>query len=230
MSVTTWDPTKIRARAGKIFLLANPYTAASPPTGTTPATYLATYLANFYTDGSTQTAMAGGLTPWANVEAKGFDFDAKYKSVMFDPAVGLPINAGKYLESAIGSCSIADMSVAKFIDILSATSNEVITIAKGVSQAAKSAILLGVTPYNTRYMALYQWPSLDTTGTPIVGQYDNLFMPRVCIDPDIKVTFAKSKVSEITVKLVPESDLWLVSPDSGMYAAAVYQETTSAHT
>jgi hypothetical protein len=66
-------------------------------------------------------------------------------------------------------------------------------------------------------------------GVPIPGQYDNLFLPRCVIDPDIKVGFTKTKASEISIKITPQNDLWLVSPDSGQYAVGYYQETLHAH-
>lgn len=195
----------------------------------TPATMLQAYLGQFYNDGNLQTSLLPGLNPWAYVDAKGFDFDAKFKAVAFDPALGLPIIAGKYLESAIASCVIGDMSVAKFQDILSTTANETITLAQTTSQALKSGVLLGTTPYNTVYMCLYQWAAIDMYGNPIPGQYDNLFLPRCVIDPDIKVGFTKTKASEISIKITPQNDLWLVSPDSGQYAVGYYQETLHAH-
>lgn len=230
ITTSNWDPTKIRARAGKIFVVPNPYTAAAPPAGSTPAAILQAYFSNFYVDGNTQAAMVTGLQPWAILEAKGFDFEAKYKNVPFSPAVGLPINCGKYLESAIGSTVIGDISAAKFKDLLSLTPNETISIVASTTQAAKTAVMMGTTPYYTRYMVLYQWPSLDLNGAPIPGQFDNLLLPRSILDSDIKIGFMQSKPSDLPVKVTAESDLFLMSPDSGLYCAAVFQETTAAHT
>ena len=232
MAITTssWDPTKIRARAGKLFVVNSPYNLSTPPTGfTTAAQLLKMYLANFYTDGDLQAALVANLNPWANLDVKGFSYEQKYKQVTFDPSVGLPINAGKYLESAIGSCVIGDFSAAKFKDLLSTTSNESLTLAASSTQAAKSGVLIGTTPFNARYMVLYQWPSQDATGTPIPGQFDNLLIPRAILEADIKAEFTKTKPTDVAVKVTAESDLWLVSPDSGMYAAAYFQETTAAH-
>jgi hypothetical protein len=231
-----WDPTKIRARAGKIFIVPNLFTAAAPPTALASpyspaiaAALLTEYLAMFYTDGNIQGALVTGLQPWAYIDAKGLEYEAKYEQSAFTPAIGLPINTGKYLKSAIASAVIGDISTAKFQDILSTTANEVISIAASTTQAAKSAVMMGTTPYNSRYMVLYQWPSLDLIGVPIPGQYDNLLIPRAIIDSDVKVGFMQSKPSDLPIKITAENDLFLMSPDSGLYCPAVFQETTAAH-
>ena len=202
---------------------------ATVNTVVTVGTQMQAYLGNFYNDGNLQQSLLPAVQPWAFIDAKGFDLDLKYKQVTFDPAVGLPINAGKYLEGAVASLTIGDFSAAKFQDLLSTTANETLTLARSTTQAAKTGVLIGTTPYNTDYMCLYQWASLDQYGNPIPGQYDNLFLPRVILDPDIKVNFTKNKPVEIQVKITPMSDLWMVSPDSGQYVVAYFQETTLAH-
>ena len=215
-------------------LSTSPGTIAAAPfssinTVASPASILQAYLGNFYNDGNLQQSLLPNVQPWAYIDAKGFDYEAKYKQVTYDPAVGLPINAGKYLESSIASTVIGEFSAAKLQDMLSTTANETITLAKTATQAAKTAVMMGTTPYNTRYMCLYQWPSMDMYGAPIPGQFDNLFLPRCILDPDVKAAFMKSKATDLPIKITPESDLWLMSPDSGLYCPAVFQETTSAH-
>jgi hypothetical protein len=230
MTTSTWDPTKIRARGGQIFILPNPYNASTPPSNTTPASaVLVEYLANFYSTGDAQPNLKSGVLPWANIDAKGLDLECKYKPIDFDPALGVPINAGKFVESCMGKIVIGDFSAAKLQDLISTTANETITQVPSSTLAGRTSVMIGTTPYNTRYMVLYRWPSLDSTGTPIPGQFDNLLIPKATLAWDGKANLAKNKATDLTIDVRAENDLWLLSPDSGLGVCAVLQEATAAH-
>jgi len=227
VTTTHWDITKVRARGGQIYIMPCPTTA--PADITTPAAILASYFLNFFTDAKKQ-ALITGLQPWAYVDSKGLILDPKYKPIKFNPAVGLPINVGKYLESLTGELNIGDVSTAKFAELLSATTNEVLTVSTtgtGYSSVTKKGIMIGTQPFNLKYMMLFRTPSVGTDGNVIPGEWDLLLLPRVTFNTEPKLSFTQGTPQDYKVSVEAESDLYLVSPDSGLYAAAYFEETTA---
>jgi hypothetical protein len=229
VTTSSYDPTKVKARPGKLFLLPNVYSMATPPAGTGNQAILTTYLGNFYVAGDTQVSMVPLLTPWSLVDAKGGDLKIDMKDVTFDPASGPKMLVGQYPESCTFKIVLGDVSQSKFCDILSVTTGEVTTLAASTTQAPKTAALLGTALYKQAYMCLYQYPAYDVLGNPIPGQFNNLFLPRAKISAAIETKFEKAKPSELTVTINAEADWFLESPDSGQYAFAVLQETTAPH-
>jgi len=229
ITTTSWDVTKIRARAGQAYLMA--YPTAAPSDVTTPHAILKSYFENFYVDGDKKTQLITGLKPWAYVDAKGFILDPKYKSLDFKQAVGLDINAGKFLESCNGELNIGDVSVAKFTELLSATANEAISISTSstaYSSVTKKGVLIGTQPFNLRYIMMYRFPSVDVNGAIIPGEFDHILIPRLTLSVDPKLEFTQTKAQDIKVTVKAESDLYLYSPDSGLAVAAYFEETTAA--
>jgi hypothetical protein len=223
MTISQFDPTKIRVRSGDAFIAAYPIT--NPGSDLTPANVIKGFFALFYADGAKKKLLIDGMAKFASIDAKGFILENKFKNVAYDQAKGLPINAGKYLESCTCGMNIGDISAAKFADILSATANEQLTIAPGVGQAGKIGIMMGTQPYNNRYVLMYRWPSPN-----FPGEYDHVLVPRVYFEADAKMEFLKTKAQDLALKVVAEDDLYLISPDSGYAASSYYEETTAAAT
>ena len=221
---TSWDPSKIRSRAGQAFFMPYP---TDPPTATDPAGIVEEYFGHFYVDPLVRVALKPGVQPWAYINAEGLIMDPKFKALDFAQAVGLRINVGKYLDTYDGEMNIGDVPVEKFAEILSATSREVIesstTTQAGVG-ILKKGVLLGTQPFNAHYMMVYRFPSVDESGFLIPGAWDHLLVPRVTFRSDPKLAFTQTKAQEYKVVVCAESDLYLVSPDSGLYAAAYFEE------
>ena len=223
MTLSQFDPDKIRVRSGEVYIAA--YPAANPGTDSVPLNVLKGFFGLFYEDGSKKRVLKENTARWATIDSKGFVLENKFKNVDFDPARGLKVNAGKYLEECTCGCNIGEVTTPKFQELLSATTNEVIAIAKGVGQAGKSGVLMGTQPYNNRYVLMYRWPA---PGFP--GEFDHVLIPRCIFEVDSKLEFLKTKAQDLIIKVAAEDDLYLISPDSGMPASSYYEETTEAAT
>ena len=226
---TTWNITKIQARAGQAFIL--PYPDTIPPDISTPEAILNTYFGLFYQNAGERRTLAVGLHPWAYIGAKGLVLDPKYKPVNFPLCVGLAVNAGKFLESLDGEMEIGDVSVEKFAEILSATTGEITTLSTSSTQYASvttDGLLLGSQPYNRRFVLMYRWPSINPDGIPVPGEWDHILLPRVYFDCSPKLEFNQSKAQSYNVKVCAENDLYLTSPDSCLQVPGVWEEGLEA--
>lgn len=191
-----------------------------------PSKIITGYFGLFYQDGNKKSTLNSNVLPWCALKSDGLKADIKFKAVMAElNNASLPINAGQYAENLGGEVTILDFSRDKLVDIISATAGQKSTIAQGAGgsgQAGKSGLMLGSQVTPARYVAMYRTPS---PGFP--GAYDHWLLPRVTVDPQATPEFAKTKLLELKVKLMGESDLYLVDPDTGNAVAAYYEETTT---
>ena len=228
VTTTHWDVSTIRARAGQVYIM--PYPTSAPSDVTTPHAILKSYFEQFYVDGDKKIQLITNLQPWAYIDSKGLILDPKYKSIPWIPALGLPINAGKYLEGLTGEVNIGDVSADKFVELLTATANEVLSLTTSstlYSSVTKKGVLIGSQPYNGRYMMMYRFPSVNTMGQIIPNEWDHILLPRVYFDVEPKMEFNQSKPQDYKVKIVAEDDLFLMSPDSGRAIPCFFEETTA---
>lgn len=203
-----------------------PTVVFTPQPSNVPSKILTGYFGLFYQDGNKKAVLNSNVLPWSVLKSDGLKADIKFKSMMAEVNnASLPINGGQYAESLGGEVTILDFSRDKLVDIISATAGQLNTIAQGAGgsgQAGKKGVMIGSQVIPAHYVLMYRSPS---PGFP--GAYDHWLLPRVTIDPQATPEFAKTKLIELKVKLMGESDLFLMDPDTGNAVAAYYEETTT---
>lgn len=203
-----------------------PTVVITPQPSNVPSKILTGYFGLFYQDGNKKSVLNSNVLPWAVLKSDGLKADIKFKSMMAEVnSLALPINGGQYPESLGGEVTILDFSRDKLVDIISATAGQLNSIAQGAGgsgQAGKKGVLIGSQANPARYVLMYRSPS---PGFP--GAYDHWLLFRTTIDPQATPEFAKTKLIELKVKLMGESDLFIVDPDTGNPVAAYYEETTT---
>ena len=218
--------TAINITAGGTGYTTVPTVVITAQPSNVPSKILTGYFGLFYQDGNKKSTLNSNVLAWCALKSDGLKADIKFKAVMAEVNnASLPVNAGQYAENLGGEVTILDFSRDKLVDILSATAGQKNSIAQGAGgsgQAGKSGLMLGSQVTPARYVAMYRTPS---PGFP--GAYDHWLLPRVTVDPQATPEFAKTKLLELKVKLLGESDLYLVDPDTGNAVGAYYEETTT---
>jgi hypothetical protein len=225
MTLSTYNPSKIRPFAGDVFLFPHP--VANPGTDTTPVNVIKGYFGLMYLDGQKKAALKDGTTkPWCILKADGLDIKPKYKGLEVDINQPVPpIQAGFYPESVEVGLTIADPSRDKLLEILSGLSGHKIDIAAGVGQQGQQGFMLGAQIYPTFYTLIFRSPS------PLGVGYDHFMLPKTSFDPSsLDITLSKSKLWELSSKLKPQGDDFLLDAGSSIPVWAYYEETSALAT
>lgn len=224
MSISQYNPAKIRPFPGDVFLFAHP--ATNPGSDTTPVNVIKGYFALPYLDGQKKAALNTGVKPWGILKADGLTIDPKFKILEVDTNQAIPmIQAGFYPESVEIDLTIADPSRDKLLEVLSGLAGHKIDTAAGVGQQAQAGLMLGAQTYFTPYTFVFRSPS------PLGVGFDHFLVPKGVFDPSsIKLEFSKTKLWELKMKLKPQGDDYLLDAASSTPVWGYFEETTALAT
>lgn len=219
MSLSVIDVGQIQAGGGQLFLAA--YPATNPGSDLTPANVMLGYLGLFVD--VHQKALKNNVVPWCALDSSGFQLKINTDEVEFDfndrPAEAIGLADARSDATIV----FGDVSAAKFADIISANSSEIVTIAAGVGQSGRTQILIGGSAYPTPVVAMYRVPSKKIT-----GEFNHYVIPRAFFKVDTPVNWEKKKAVTLKVELRGAGDTYLVSPATNRPATAFYDNATAA--
>lgn len=221
MTLSTYNPRKIRPFPGDVFLFPHPTT--NPGADTTPVNVIKGYFALPYLDGQKKAALNVGVSPWAILKSDGLSVDPKYKILEVDTNQPIPvIQAGFYPESVEIDLTIADPSRDKLLEVLSGLAGHKIDTAAALGQQGQAGLMLGAQIYYTPYTLIFRSPS------PLGVGFDHLLLPKLVFDPSaIKLEFSKAKLWEMKLKGKPQGDDFLLDAASSIPVWGYYEETTA---
>lgn len=225
MTLSTYNPSKIRPFPGDVFLFAHP--ASNPGSDTTPVNVIKGYFGLMYLDGQKKAALKDGtIKPWGILKSDGISIDPKFKVLEVDTNQPIPhIQAGFYPESIEIDLTIADPSRDKLLEVLSGLAGHKIDTAAGVGQQGQQGLMLGAQTYFTPYTMIFRSPS------PLGVGYDHFLVPKGVVDPSsIKLEFSKTKLWELKMKIKPQGDDFLLDQGSTTPVWGYYEETTALAT
>lgn len=224
MTLSKYNPAKIRPFPGDVFLFAHP--TANPGTDTTPVNVLKGYFGLAYADGQKKAALVAGVSPWCILKSDGLSIDPKFKTLEVDTNQPIPpIQAGFYPEAIEIGLTITDPSRDKLLEVLSGLAGHKIDTAAGVGQQAQAGLMLGAQTYFTPYTLMFRSPS------PLGVGFDHFLTPKIVFDPSaIKLEFSKTKLWELTLKGKPQGDDFLLDSASSIPVWGYYEETTALAT
>jgi hypothetical protein len=221
MTLSKYNPSKIRPFPGDVFLFPHPI--ANPGSDTTPVNVLKGYFALPYLDGQKKAALNTGVSPWPILKSDGLTIDPKYKVLTVPTNQPVPdIQAGFYPESVEIEFTIADPCRDKLVEILSALSGHKIDTAAATGQQGQSGLMLGAQTYFTFYTLIFRSPS------PLGVGFDHVLIPKIAFDPSaLKIELSKTKLWELKVKGKPQGDDYLLDAASSIPVWGYYEETTA---
>ena len=221
MTLSIYNPKKIRPFPGDIFLAPHPVT--NPGIDTTAINILKGYFALFYADGQKKLVLTAGVSPWAILKSDGLVVDPKYKILEVDTNQPVPhIQAGFYPEAVEVDITIADPSRDKLVEILSGLAGQKLDTVAALGQPGQAGFMLGAQTYFTPYTLMFRSPS------PLGQGFDHLLLPKVVFDPSaVKLELSKSKLWEMKLKVKPQGDDFLLDAASTIPVWGYFEETTA---
>lgn len=221
MTLSTYNPKKIRPFPGDVFLA--PYPAANPGATSAPTDVLKGFFGLFYADGQKKADLATGVSPWCILKSDGLVLDPKYKVLTVDTNQPIPqIQAGFYPDAVELDLTVTDPSRDKLLEVLSGLTGQKIDTAAAVGQQGQAGLMLGAQTYFTPYTLMFRSPS------PLGAGFEHLLLPKLKWDPSsIKLELSKTKLWELKIKGKPEGDDYLLDPASSIPVWGYYEETTA---
>ncbi len=185
MAISTVDAAYIQAAPGQLFLAAAPTTVP----GADLAAQIEVFYTLFYAAPITARWVLSSSNPWASLGADGLKAKLKQVPIEYEPNDGPKYTIGYQHLEATAEVTIADLSVEKLAETMSAAALAIVTTAAGASIAARKTIALGGESVPTLYTAMYRYPSKK-----VANEFDHVLIPFCTFEVDTDYELSKKAV------------------------------------